>query len=124
MLTMLKKFIVGAIAGAVLSVPLAGVAGADPVPGPGSNNAAENNKHFTCRIFDGNDVLQFTDQSHSVVTSSGNTTVKCKATVTPSSTGQVVKREGFPCGTFLGVTNDSLEIISASGEAMLTCIVH
>lgn len=90
-----------------------------------SPNAAQINKDFTCGLFDGNGNFVVTDQSHSVVTNSGNTTLKCSVKdVTPSSTGHAVKFEGFVCNTFLGSTTDSRETVSASGNATLTCEIH
>ena len=88
-----------------------------------TDNSAQINKDFTCGLIDGNGNFAFADASHSVVTSSGNSTLKCSATV-PNSQGKAVHYENFGCGTFLGFTTDSREIVSASGQATLTCQVH
>ncbi|WP_426671116.1 hypothetical protein ACPPVU_07750 [Mucilaginibacter sp. McL0603] len=75
---------------------------------------------FGCGMFDGNGNFVFTDMSHAVVTSSGNGMIRCEATV-GNTTGQAVVYSGFECGTFAGVTTQSHETVSASGQATLIC---
>ncbi|GAA4744209.1 hypothetical protein [Flavisolibacter ginsenosidimutans] len=78
---------------------------------------------FTCGLIDGDGNFAFADASHTVITSSGNSVLKCSATV-PNSTGKAVNYNDFLCGTFIGLTTDSHETVSASGQATLTCKVH
>ena len=89
-----------------------------------TDNSATITKDFGCGMFDGNGGFVISDASHSVVTSSGNSTLKCSAKDVPNSTGGSVKFEGFGCNTFAGFTTDSREIVSTSGNATLTCQVH
>ena len=69
---------------------------------------------FACNAFG------LTFDSHTVITSSGNTTLICKNQIV-NPTGKAVIFTGFACGTFLGVTNDSKFTISASGNVSLVC---
>jgi len=78
---------------------------------------------FGCGLMDGDGNFAFADASHAVVTSSGNSTLKCSATVA-NSQGKAVNYNDFLCGTPLGLTTDSHETVSASGQATLTCKVH
>ena len=84
-----------------------------------SANAATITNDVGCSFFGG-----FTFDSHSVVTSNGNGVLKCKGNAAPPASGHAERASGFLCGTFAGVTTDSMQITSASGEVMLTCIVH
>lgn len=63
---------------------------------------------------------------HSVVTSSGVTSLVCKfdipAGITPTDSAR--RAEGFLCGTFLGVTRDSKMVATPGGQATLTCRVN
>ena len=79
---------------------------------------------FGCGMFDGDGGFVFTDNSHAVITSSGNSLLKCSVTGVANSTGKAVHYRDFLCGTFLGLTTDSHEVVSASGNATLTCHVH
>ena len=88
------------------------------------NNGAWIEKDFGCNVFDGNGVLTFvTDANISIVTSSGNTTLVCKAKGLPNDQGMAVVTSGFGCGTFLGFTWDSQNTVSASGNVTLRCQV-
>lgn len=101
-----------------------GVLGASPAFAH-SPKAARINKDLTCVLLDGNGNPVLTNRSHSVVTSSGNTTLKCSVKhVTPSSTGHAAHFKGFGCFTLIGFTTDSRETVSASGNATLTCRMH
>lgn len=111
-----------AMATASLTVALGGIGGIGASTALAAS--AEINKDFSCALFDGNGNLVVTDQSHSVVTQSGNSTLKCSADVTPPRSGQAAHFSGFGCNTFLGFTNDSRETVSASGKATLTCRVR
>jgi len=87
-----------------------------------SPNAAFITKDFVCGLLDGDGGFVITnDGNHSVVTSSGHTTLICKVKGVANSTGKAVILRGFGCFTFLGFTTDSKEIISASGKATLRC---
>ncbi len=83
---------------------------------------------FNCGLFDGNGTFVLTTTSRIVATQSDNNNVilKCMADVTPPNTGTAVKTEGFLCGGTDAngnsiTTTDSREVVSASGEAVLTC---
>ena len=114
----MKKMIISFVAIFVMAIVLVSFKGTK------TNDAASINKDFTCGMFDGDGGFVVTDASHSVVTSSGNSTLKCSAKGVANSTGGSVKYEGFGCNTFLGFTTDSREIVSTSGNATLTCQVH
>ncbi len=89
------------------------------------NEAASIQKGFGCGVIDGDGFGVFTpDGRISVVTSSGNTTLICKAKGVANSTGKAVRFEGFACGTALGLTFDSQNIVSASGNVTLRCRIN
>ncbi len=81
-------------------------------------------KDFDCGVIDGDGGFFLTDASLTVITSSGNSILKCSAKGVPNSTGQAVQYDDFECGTFIGTTFDSHETVSASGNVTLTCKVH
>jgi hypothetical protein len=88
------------------------------------NNAAFIDKDFACGLMDGNGNFHLvTDGTISIVTSSANTTLVCKAKGLPNDQGMAVVTSGFPCGTFLGGTTDSQNTVSASGNVTLRCQV-
>ena len=80
-------------------------------------------KDFNCGMFDGDGGFLITGDSH-VVVNDNNTNFKCSAKGVANSTGKAVVFEGFGCRTQGGFTTDSREVISASGNATLTCKVH
>ena len=86
------------------------------------NNAAFIDKDFGCNVLDGNGVFTPVSGANiTVVTSSGHTTLVCKAKDLPNDQGKAVKYRGFPCNTYLGTTYDSQNVVSASGNVTLTC---
>ena len=79
-------------------------------------------KGFGCGVFDGDGNGVFTpDGRISVVTSSAHTTLICKADGVANSTGQAVIFKNFGCGTALGFTTDSMNIVSSEGDVTLRC---
>src|SRR5215470_4749251 len=87
-----------------------------------------------CALFDGNRAFAFTTNTQITATQSpnGNSTFKCQANVTPSSSGQAVQWNQGNTGALCGidnpfgfqVTDDWHETVSASGQATLICQVH
>jgi hypothetical protein len=62
-----------------------------------------------------------------VATSSGNGKSSCQATLPSGAvlpTNGAIQCENFPCNTTSGVTTDSMETISPSGQVNLQCFVH
>lgn len=97
-----------------------------PTPAPAtptdSANSAFITKGFGCGVINGDGGGVFTpDGRISVVTNSGHTTLICKATGVANSTGRAVTFRNFGCGTFLGVTTNSQNTVSASGNVTLRC---
>ena len=94
-----------------------------PAPAtPADAMAASITKGFGCGVIDGDGMGVFTpDGRISVVTSSGHTTLICKAKGVANSTGSAVTFRNFGCGTFLGFTTDSQNTVSASGNVTLRC---
>jgi hypothetical protein len=67
----------------------------------------------------------FTDESHSVATSSGNTTLTCRFDIPDGEEpDKALKNTGFLCGTFLGITTDSQSIATPGGNATLVCHIN
>lgn len=96
-----------------------------------SDNGAQILKDFGCGGFvpnsDGSygSYIVTYEPTHSVTTSSGNTTLTCHFVIPggqqPSSATQA---QGFECGTFLGVTYDSKMVATPGGDATLTCKIN
>ncbi len=84
-----------------------------------------------CGMLNGNGQVVFTTETHRVVTNSanGNAVFRCNATVAPASSGRAAHFDfnstGLLCaiGTASGIelTDDWNNVVSASGEARLTC---
>jgi hypothetical protein len=67
----------------------------------------------------------FTDDTHAVITPSGNTLLSCSFDIPDGlEPGRAIKNSGFTCGTFLGVSNDSMVVSSPGGNAHLTCHIN
>lgn len=64
-----------------------------------------------------------TTATHSVVTSSGNTSLVCQFENVPNSTGRVWRENGFLCNTHLGLTTNSSKVVTPSGNGTLVCQV-
>jgi hypothetical protein len=85
-----------------------------------NDNAAVHIDDGGCGMIDADGNFVFADNSHAVITYSGNGNIVCQADVA-NSTGQAVQYKDFPCGTYNGVTTNSHETISANGQATLVC---
>jgi len=59
------------------------------------------------------------------VTINGNNTIfTCLFDDVPNDTGKAKRFSGFLCGTQSGLTTNSMSVVSASGKALLRCIIH
>ena len=66
----------------------------------------------------------FTTDTHSVITSSGNTVLKCKFEIPDGfEPNKALNNSDFLCNTFLGLTEISKSTSSPGGNAILTCEV-
>ena len=94
------------------------------VPTRAANNPAVVIRGQACAMLDGDGGLAAGD-SITVTTSSGVTTIMCKAKKVPNDQQQSLyfgyENTGYTCGTVLGETSDWKEHISASGNATLAC---
>jgi len=93
-----------------------------------SAEAAVHIDEFGCGYFDGNGGFTFADTSSAVITYSGNANMKCQGEVAPPAGGQAVQynfeNTGFPCFVFGGAATEKWQqVVSASGQATLTCHV-
>ena len=86
-----------------------------------SENAAVVINDIGCILMDGDGNLVATDNTHAVVTSSGNGMLTCRAEV-PNSTGKAVVYKDLGCNTPAGF-GIGRETVSTSGQATLTCWV-
>lgn len=97
-------------------------------PAAFANNGAVVASDFGCALLDSDGVITGTQDSHSVLTPSGNGQFRCHREVAAPATGKAVKfnnaNTGLSCVTSAGVTTDWSEVISASGQATLTCNIH
>lgn len=90
-----------------------------------SANAASVVKDVGCSGFVPGGGGLFTTESHSVVTSSGVTSLICNFDIPAGSEPLTATRAvGFGCGTFLGFTTDSKMVASPGGNATLTCKIN
>jgi hypothetical protein len=82
---------------------------------------------FNCRLAatdSGLPVTLMTTKTHSVISSSGNSTVTCQFTYTGTGLpNKALKVTKFNCGTYVGITTDSKVVISPSGQIKMTCHV-
>ncbi len=112
-----------ALSMAVASIPLAG-----PVIAQ-SDNAASVQHDGLCGGFvptaSGGFGAFLIGSLHSVVTSSGNSTLVCKFDIPEANRpATATQATGFGCGTFLGLTFDSRMTASPGGQATLVCKVR
>jgi hypothetical protein len=64
----------------------------------------------------------FTNDSHAVITPSGNTMLICHFEGPPIA--ETTVGEGFLCGTYLGATTESRYVYTKGGNATLTCRIN
>lgn len=96
-----------------------------------SANAATITKDFGCGGFVptasggfGSGLISF-DGTHSTTNSAGVTSLVCHFDIPAGQEPATATRaEGFLCGTFLGLTNDSKMVASPGGQATLTCKIN
>lgn len=87
----------------------------------GENNGAWIEKDFGCNVIDGfGDSFLTTEGTISIVNHGMVTTLICKAKGVPTP-GYEVIWEGFPCGTFMGSTTNSYNVVSEDGNVTLRC---
>lgn len=86
---------------------------------------------FGCTFLDGDGGYVSTNDTKSVITMGGkgsNIILKCHASGAANSTGKAVKwnfdNTGRPCVTHFGTTEDWRIVVSADGQATMTCKVH
>ena len=66
-----------------------------------------------------------TTETHATVTSSGNTVLSCHFVIpVGEEPAKAIRNQGFPCGTFLGITNNSRVVSTPGGTASLTCQIN
>lgn len=120
------KKIVSTIAGATLLA--AGLAGPAVSVAAKSENSAQIVKDGGCFGFvpDGNGGattgLFNPEGAHAVSTKSGNVTLVCHFDIPEGfEPAKAVKADGFLCGTYFGLTNDSRVLATPGGKATLIC---
>lgn len=80
-------------------------------------------KEFGCNAFIPPDLFLFSrDKTQLVVTPSGNTKLTCHFDGPPVA--ETVVQNDVLCGTFLGLTTDSILVYTKSGHGTLTCQLH
>jgi hypothetical protein len=123
-----RTSIVLALIGAALAVALL-LQGSTPAT---ANNAAVVIKDGGCGLLDGDGGFASASSDQAVITSSGNAILKCSVKGVANSTGQAVHYDsdnnplgpGIPCSSAAGGTIDWKEVVSAAGNATLTCKFH
>jgi len=92
----------------------------------------------SCTFLDGNGSFVFASDSQAVITDSGNSKITCTGQVTPSSTAQGAVHWNFDntrllCSILSGLarhhhqrllTQDWEEVVTPSGQAMLSCHIN
>jgi hypothetical protein len=83
------------------------------------------NKGFECKLLardSGLPVTLITNKTHSVISSSGNSTLTCHFTYKGAGLpSKALKANKFLCGTYAGTTTDSKLVITPSGKITMTC---
>jgi hypothetical protein len=110
---------------AVLVAITASMFGATTLHSASAENAAVVIKDDGCDMLNQvGSVVVVATSDHSVLTSKGNTTLKCSAT-TPNDSGKALKfnkdNTGLQCYTALGFTDNWQQTISKSGQSTLSC---
>lgn len=66
-----------------------------------------------------------TDMTHEVDTPDGTTCLVCHFDIPEGEEpAKAIKNEGFPCGTFGGLTYDSKSVVTPGGKATLRCQIE
>ena len=93
-----------------------------------NDNAAVRIEDAACLFLDGNGDVAVANTSHTVITNPGTLVLICHEPNVPNDTGRAVRwnfeNTGGTCGTLAGTTEDWTLVITPSGRATLTCIVH
>jgi len=77
---------------------------------------------FGCALGSADGGPGFTTDTHSVVNKNFHK-ITCHFTgLTPQDPALINK--GFVCGTFLGLTTDSMAVVDENGDGMLRCIIR
>jgi len=113
----MKKFIVSFVAVLAVSIALVSWNNRHAVRPDGAVHIDIN----ACGVIDGNGNFYLSTDGNAVITPSGNDKLQCKASGAPNATGHAVNYNGFLCNTPTGLTTDSRETVSASGNVTLTC---
>lgn len=72
----------------------------------------------------GGPIPLFTTDTHAVITPSGNSLLSCKFDIPPGlEPDKAFVSDGFTCGTFLGLADNSHAVASPGGNVTLTCQV-
>jgi len=67
----------------------------------------------------------FTNESLSVATPSGNTTLTCHFDIPAGEEpAKALRNSGFDCGTGLGLTTNSRSVATPGGKALLRCQIN
>jgi hypothetical protein len=84
-------------------------------------------KGFDCKLLardSGFPVTLVSNKTHSVISSSGNSTLTCRFSYSGEGLPtKALKIKNFPCGTYAGMTNNSKVVISPGGQITMTCQV-
>lgn len=65
------------------------------------------------------------DGAHAVLTSSGNQSLVCQFDIPEGlAPAKATQAEGFFCGTYFGLTNDTKMVATPGGRATLTCRIN
>ncbi len=122
--TTLSIVAISAVAAVMLGASIAPAANANP-------NSAFIKKGVGCEIPDGNGGFVSTDDHNNIIvqtnSKTGRVNASCHADNVPNSTGKAVVTSGFLCTIYIPetwffvVTTDSKNVVSASGQATLTC---
>lgn len=114
-------------AGLGLVLTLAVAMALTPTPAPADATAAPAIviKDAGCGMLDGDGGFVFTNATQAVITSSGQGKISCKVQGVANSTGRAViwnfENTGLLCGTLSDITAKWQNVVSASGNATLTC---
>lgn len=96
-----------------------------------SDNAAQVYKDLSCFMFVPNEQgmpiggVSSPDAAHVVATKNGGSKIVCQFDIPEGlAPSKAVKVEGFNCGTYFGLTNDSFAVATPGGKLTLVCKIH
>lgn len=125
----MRRFVLVRLATAGLIVAALFVSGVGPrgtafAQQEGKGGGAIVHNGFECGILVPGTGVLTTNDTHAVVTPSGNATVVCRSEIETTAESETVQYNDLACMTHAGTGTSSRTIVTASGQVILVCHLH